>query len=115
MLLASYCQYVKEVVLSFLMIGVEKTEFKTLTPTRGALSVITAQEAIDNLDLPSWFTESFFQQIRVNISKREESGFYTDPTSEEEVVGLVESTMGGNCHVRQVSDELNRFVVGLLQ
>jgi|GEM_PF-7110029 hypothetical protein len=97
------------------MISVGKNQYKTLTPPEGALYVIAAEQAISELGLPSWFTEGVFDKIKSNISARAQSEFYVDPTSREEITGLVRAAMGENDHMHAAGVELKRFVVGLLQ
>jgi hypothetical protein len=92
-----------------------RIEYRELTPDDGARYVIEAEQAISGLELPEGFAENITLRIKANIATREHTGFYTDPTSEIEVKGLVRAAMGGNNHVSKLRRSFNHFVIGYLQ
>ena len=98
------------------MIKVEKNRYKPLSPEMGALYVVASEAGLEELELPDSFKDGqIFINLRQAIERRRYSGFETDPTSREEVRGLVCAVMGGFDHLHKVQVELQRFVVGVLQ
>lgn len=102
-------------LLNAKLINVEKNRYRPLGPERGAIYVVAAEQRIQSMGLPEGFLVGVFGNIKSNLDARSRLGFETDPTSREEVGGLVGAAMAENDHIADLKVELNRFVVGLLQ
>ncbi len=89
--------------------------FVNMGPEQAAQLVIEAAQRIEKLELPQDFTGSILDNIHGAINSRHQHGLSIDPTSKEEVTGLVEAAMGGNDHLRAMQRALNRYVVGICQ
>ena len=94
------------------------TPFKLMSTVEAAETVLLAGGRLVALDERDIFARAAISGIHASVDRRRRSGFITDPTKPEEVMGLITATLGGNDHmadVRAVRDTLQAFTVGFLQ
>lgn len=89
---------------------------RQLSSIEGAELVVDASQKLQKIpNMPDELIAGFYDNVLSAVWQRGDNDLAVDPTSREEVTGLVRSAMGDFDHLMAVRKQLCRYVIGFVQ